>query len=399
MNIARLREDALVLDPMCGSGTTLVEARVSGRSSIGMDMNPLSVFITKVKCEALGFEPKSLINAYTQLERLVCQTNGYCKTSGRLAEMPPKDRDYLERWFAQQTIIELSEIDEAISKLSFGRTVKDFFRLTLSNILRKVSLQKADDLRIRREVKEFSVGKVRYTFLQETARSVVTVSAFLAEYGSRKLGPYSIVESDARKACSVLPHLIGTVDAVITSPPYATALPYIDTDRLSLSYLQLLPREEHRARDAVMIGNREISPRDRARHWAYYEDQRVLLPNKTRAIIEEIHDLNGSESVGFRRKNMAALLAKYFFDMRETMQQMFGLLRAKGSMFVVVGSNRTTAGQKEIDINTPDHLAAIAENVGFRLQGNIPMEMLVSRDIFRKNAIAAERILELVKPQ
>ena len=46
MNIARLPEDAVVLDPMCGSGTTLVEARLSGRRSYGLDMNPLSVFVT-----------------------------------------------------------------------------------------------------------------------------------------------------------------------------------------------------------------------------------------------------------------------------------------------------------------------------------------------------------------
>ena len=41
-----------MLDPMCGSGTTLVEARLSDRTAYGLDMNPLSVFITDVKCRA-----------------------------------------------------------------------------------------------------------------------------------------------------------------------------------------------------------------------------------------------------------------------------------------------------------------------------------------------------------
>ena len=59
-NIARLPEDAVILDPMCGSGTTLVEARLSGRKGYGLDMNPLSVFVTDVKCRALSLRPAAL---------------------------------------------------------------------------------------------------------------------------------------------------------------------------------------------------------------------------------------------------------------------------------------------------------------------------------------------------
>ena len=63
MNVARLPENAVVLDPMCGSGTTLVEARLSGRRCFGIDMNPPSVFVSDVKCEALALRPSALVTS------------------------------------------------------------------------------------------------------------------------------------------------------------------------------------------------------------------------------------------------------------------------------------------------------------------------------------------------
>jgi site-specific DNA-methyltransferase (adenine-specific) len=48
--------DALVLDPFCGAGTTLVEAVLTGRSAIGSDMNPLAVAISSAKVQAVTID-------------------------------------------------------------------------------------------------------------------------------------------------------------------------------------------------------------------------------------------------------------------------------------------------------------------------------------------------------
>ena len=42
----------LVIDPFCGCGTTLVEAKVMGRKSLGVDINPVAYLITKAKTTA-----------------------------------------------------------------------------------------------------------------------------------------------------------------------------------------------------------------------------------------------------------------------------------------------------------------------------------------------------------
>src|SRR4051794_11235644 len=44
----------IVLDPYCGSGTTLIEAYLIGRQAIGIDMNPLAVLLARTKCTPIG---------------------------------------------------------------------------------------------------------------------------------------------------------------------------------------------------------------------------------------------------------------------------------------------------------------------------------------------------------
>ena len=304
MNVARLSKDAIVLDPMCGSGTTLVEARLAGRQCYGLDMNPLSVFITDVKCGALELEASELPVAYSALH---CQLEKPSRrVQSRSMEFSDHDRSYLERWFDAQTLTELDQIIAAIDQLPKA-ILRNFYRICLSNILRDVSWQKKDDLRVRREVTYRPSGDAIVLFLKEALRSTRTVSAFLAGNGSRVLPKHAVLHADARRAVETLPHLAGRVDAIITSPPYATALPYIDTDRLSLIYLGLLSRDNHRAIDMRMIGNREVTIRRRTKYWEYYEEHKEILPSATRSLIELIDQLNKCVEVGFRRKNLSAL--------------------------------------------------------------------------------------------
>ena len=396
MNVARLPNDAIVLDPMCGSGTTLVEARLAGRKCYGLDMNPLSVFITDVKCEALALEASELPAAYCALRSGL--EKGTRRVRSRSRNLSVHDRSYLGRWFDAQTLTELDQVITVIDRLPKA-VLRNFYRICLSNILRDVSWQKKDDLRVRREITARTPGDATALFLKEALRSTRTVAAFLSGNGSTIVPKHTVLQADARRAVESLPHLVGSVDAIITSPPYATALPYIDTDRLSLIYLGLLPRDDHRAIDMRMIGNREVTMRCRAEYWAFYQEHKGLLPSATRSLIELIDRLNKKGTVGFRRRNLSALLSTYFFDMRATMKQAFDLLRPGGVMFVVIGNNRTTAGDQPVEIRTADHLAEIAESVEFQVKDRLSMDMLVSRDIFRKNAVPSEQILTLEKPQ
>lgn len=396
LNLAAVPDGGVVADPMCGSGTTPVEVLLSGYAAIALDMNPLSVEIAKTKCQLLCANVDKLAYTYeTVKEKLITGRPNRASTKLPCFDtLPQRDQSYLKNWFSDQVLRDLDQIVAAIDQVE-DAPVRNLMRIALSNILRRVSWQKEDDLRIRKEVRsDVEIDPIR-EFLEELGRSVRSVLAFLRQNGQPKLGRVEIAEGDARQADQTWAKWIGKVDAIITSPPYATALPYLETDRLSLCYLSLLTRPEHRVRDDKMIGNREVTERGRMAYWALYERHRQLLPQSIQMLIDKIAKLNDNGAVGFRRRNLAALLAKYFLDMRAVLAAMAKLLKPGAVAYVVVGNNHTTAGGERVEIDTSSLLADLSGLVGFDQGNHRPMEMLVSRDIFKKNAGTAEVILEL----
>lgn len=397
INIAEVPRGGMVADPFCGSGTCAVEAILAGRDAFGLDMNPLSVFMARTKCDILSVKVEDLERCYLEVRKRVLNGNGSGKGGLSPTWRDASDMEYLAGWFDARILGELDQIRSCIAAACSG-AIRDFFLLSLSNILRRVSWQKEDDLRIRKEVKSADEIDPVKEFLEEVGRSVRILLAFLRQDGSPELGGLDIREGDSRKLADEWRVCRRKADVIVTSPPYATALPYLDTDRLSLCFLGLLPRAEHRERDQAMIGNREITDRLRRDYWGLFSSTGNGLPQSVKKLISEIQALNEPTDVGFRRRNLPSLLYKYFDDMRQVLGGMRGILKPHGSAFVVVGNNHTLAGGKRVDITTVGLLVDVAESVGFEVVEEIPMEMLVSREIFKKNAIESESILHFRNP-
>lgn len=392
MNMADLPKKATVADPMCGSGTTLVEAVLAGHEAIGLDYNPLSAMMARTKCAILFVAPKDLAAAYrTVRDSLVSRgLRAHKQKLGYFSSLPECDQSYLRKWFSEDVLLDLDEIAQLLGSLKAG-PIKDLMWLSLSNILRAVSWQKEDDLRVRKEVRPDADIDPAKEFLEELGRSVRTILAFLHQNREPRLGSFGILGEDARRAGEIWK--AKSVDIVITSPPYATALPYLDTDRLSLIYLGLLSRPDHRRKDMGMIGNREITEKWRKGYWERFQADKHTMPKGVSSLVERIAALNADSDAGFRKRNLPSLLVKYFFDMRDVFAGIARVLRSGASAYVVVGNNHTVAGGKRVEIPTAELLADIAESVGLETGEHISMEMLLSRDIFRKNAVASETIL------
>jgi site-specific DNA-methyltransferase (cytosine-N4-specific) len=393
INVSDLHVASTVLDPMCGSGTALVEAVACGHSAYGLDLNPLSVLMARTKCALLSTPPRKIIDSYNQVRDYLLQTpRSRSSQPIYFRALPKADQSYLSCWFSPQVIEDLDRISAYIHALR-QTPVTQLMWLSLSNILRAVSWQKEDDLRVRKEIRlDADIDPIK-EFLEELGRSVRLVVSLLIEKAFNQPGTHSIGEGDARTPLKHMATLQNAVDLVITSPPYATALPYLDTDRLSLIYLQLLTRPSHRARDHEMIGNREISNRLKNSYWDRFHESKRTYPSRLVKLVEKIHRLNQDSGAGFRRQNLPSLLAKYFDDMKQVLTSFRSVLRNGASAFVVVGNNHTIAGGERVEIETASLLQEVGESIGLIGGEAIPMEMLVSRDIFKKNASASEYIL------
>lgn len=60
INISKTTDKGIVADPMCGSGTTILEGVLSSQTAIGIDLNPLSAFMSRTKVEILKVAPDEL---------------------------------------------------------------------------------------------------------------------------------------------------------------------------------------------------------------------------------------------------------------------------------------------------------------------------------------------------
>ncbi|MDD9797538.1 MAG: DNA methyltransferase, partial [Alphaproteobacteria bacterium] len=57
----------IVMDPFAGCGTTLVESKLNGRKSSGLDINPVATMITKAKTTPI--HPDKLAKAFARLTK------------------------------------------------------------------------------------------------------------------------------------------------------------------------------------------------------------------------------------------------------------------------------------------------------------------------------------------
>ncbi len=66
-NILALQPGQWILDPFCGSGTSLLEAAHSRWNAVGVDLNPLAVMITNAKLASIHIEISELISQTNEL--------------------------------------------------------------------------------------------------------------------------------------------------------------------------------------------------------------------------------------------------------------------------------------------------------------------------------------------
>jgi hypothetical protein len=191
-----------------------------------------------------------------------------------------------------------------------------------------------------------------------------------------------------------------SVDCVVTSPPYATALPYIDTDRLSLLSVMGLTSPVRSKLEQSLAGSREITRglKDHFETELHRPNAKDQLPSSVVECIRRIDVANKEDTVGFRRANMAALLWRYFIDMRNNLSQVTHVLKPGGKAFYVVGDSRTKAGNEWVAIETCRHIASIGEMTGLTFKGTLSIDVTTENYKHVKNAITENQILTFEKP-
>lgn len=401
INISGIAPGARILDPFCGSGTALLEGMLNGFAAYGCDMHPLAAKIARAKTQILSLDRGIAEHA---LRSLLDRVRRPPKVFGSTRnQFNPEVLAELDGWFATPVLNKLEWI-LAQARLFGEPRLVEFAEVILSSVIRDVSQQDPTDLRIRRRKEPLIDAPVLELFegrLQTQLERLIKYWSIAGRQPGKIIAPV-IQEGDCRLAntFATMGLTSGSVDCVVTSPPYATALPYIDTDRLSLMTIMGIQSTDRSNLEENLTGSREIkkSIRRELEEKLASSSASDMLPRPVVRALRNILNANRNGDVGFRRENMAALLWRYFIDMHENIRAVSELLKPNGVAYYVVGDSRTNAGGTWTAIETCKHILEIAEMAG--LEARTLLDISVSTENYKhiKNAITKNAVLEFRRP-
>ncbi|RAR74688.1 site-specific DNA-methyltransferase (cytosine-N4-specific) [Pantoea ananatis] len=386
LNVLGVDENSKVLEPFCGSGTTLYESALNKIEGVGFDFNPLACFISNAKLSTLGMD----IEEFKSFSKdcidtaIILAKNFVIENDTRLI--------YLKKWFEIENLKKLEVFRFVVLKANNEKFRNLLFAL-VSDLVREYSLQEPADLRIRRRTSEMPDIDF-WEAVNGKVHSVCANIKSLHDFDKIKIVDSKAINIDIRDSDALKQYR--DFDCAITSPPYATALPYIDTQRLSIVWLGLASPDEVKKLDRDLIGSRELSPslkRDLMK--SLIENSFEIPVNLHELCLEMFNSL--TEKDGFRRQAMPFIVYRYFSDMKKMFENVFSMMKADAKFALVVGHNSTTLGGKLFKLDTPSYLIDIAKLVGWTLHDDITLEVYKRYELHKLNSIDSERLVILRK--
>lgn len=235
--------EAVVLDPMVGSGTTAVAARRLGRRALGIDRDPLALLISRCVTTNLDFE-----RAIGVSERVLQRALMLTKRVGVPRGASEKTACFIEYWFPLESQRQLAALAGAIRKEPPGPG-RDLAWLVFSSLIiaKSAGASWAMDISRSRPHKREDKGVVLP--FDAWRQRFGTAAARLPFRDGCRAREARILGGDAR----ALPLRADSVDLVLTSPPYLSAIDYLRAHRFSLVWMGY-STEAVRELRATMIG-------------------------------------------------------------------------------------------------------------------------------------------------
>jgi hypothetical protein len=236
LNILGTQPGDIVLDPMCGSGTLNIEASIMGIESVGIEKSPFCVLMSNVKHQALKIDTSTLSLIARDIH----------KNYKALINSKQLPKDFFDNGFKPEKSITLLAFLDA---MGYARRCSKGIDVLFPSVLKRY------------------VGQIN-SFIQARDKLNCKIGNALCEIG------------DARN----LTLKDGTIDAIITSPPYSFAIDYAENDRPQLEYLGYNVSD---LRDQ-MLGLKGKNRREKLAN--YFDDISKVLSEMHRVLRKVIED-------------------------------------------------------------------------------------------------------------
>ena len=359
-----------VLDPFCGTGTTLVECKKLGIASVGIESNPMAHLASQVKVDwsvdastLLKYAEEVAVSTQEILDRdgsgewinlPLLATNGIAQPQMR--RLGPEQsrlllKDSISPMPLHKTLVILDEIDR-----HGDRNLRQYGRLALAKAL----AHRIGNLKFGPEV---GLGRVKddAPVVEAWLDGTSTIVHDIGLVREQAHVPAQVFQADSREAGRVLEP--NSVDAVITSPPYPNEKDYTRTTRLESVILGLIrDRLELRTlkKDLVRSNTRGVYKSDT-------DDQEVEDHPAIQQIAKAIERrrIELGKTSGFERL-YPRVTQLYFGGMARHLASLRTALRPGARLAYVVGDQ---ASYLRVMIRTGQILADLAHSLGYRVIG------------------------------
>jgi site-specific DNA-methyltransferase (cytosine-N4-specific) len=365
LNYIYPEDKGIILDNFAGCGTLLVEAGYLGLDSVGVEINPLSVLMSNVKCHSVKIDTYKL-RTYRDnyLEKLDNEIKAFLQFSKGQTSLtkssvdPSKTKEESKQLLKElmktngfngsEFVIQQTIIARELLKNIQDKDIREFLLLSLSGAISDVSRRTKDDFeRVLR-------GRINDLYLR------IYLFQKLNEVLKIKVGDAETYCGDTRNMRKIegFPTKDGFVDGIINSPPYSTALDYIKNDYPQLVLLRLVGSMEELEKN--MIGNPRIN----------YDKKELLMLVKD----EEKDPLKMSELahkyvdilLNNRRQDAGLRVYKFFIDMLLALKEMHRVMKKGSKCAIIVGNNHFMVGNKYVEIPNDEVILEVAKKIGFR---------------------------------
>ncbi len=321
-------ENDLVADLFAGCGTTLVEAKVHGRKSVGVDINPVAELITKAKTNPI--EPIKLERQF----KLIIESLETFNIEDYKDIAVHKRIDY---WFEKEHKAKIAFLYDKILAIR-NRTIKDFFLVALSHILKNCSKWLQSSTKPQIDPNK-TPSDPFLAFQSHTKQMMKKNAEFYKQLSENKYlkTKCEIRLEDARKTSL----RANSVSAIITSPPYVTSYEYADIHQLTGYWYEYIT-------DLSIFRKNFIGT-------FYSLNQETICDS---AIGQEIIN-----SLLKKDKRTAKEVANYFKDMQAVAKEMHRILKKNGHICLVIGN--TTF--KNVKVKSAEVFAETLTLLGFEM--------------------------------
>lgn len=344
-----------IADPFLGTGTTSVAARARGVNSIGVEAHPFVFWIAKTKLRP-DYDEGALAQ---DAERVLRSARAICESGVRCGDVWPA---LVYKCFDERTLKQLYALRTAIREHDADARRLDFLKVALTAILRVVTSAGAGWPYI--APSKYAARTARRDAFEEFEKRCALMLDDIA--AARFLSPppsgHRLINGDARSLADYAP--AGSVDLLLTSPPYLNNYDYADRTRLETYFWGIYETWADITREVrdrlITAATTQIrrTAMEEARGCPGVKAASPRTHAELTGIVRRLSELRMKKS---GRKAYDLMVAGYFEDMLKVIKGAYAVLK-EGRQFVLVLGDSAPYG---VHVRTDEIVGELAVAAGF----------------------------------